>query len=167
MASKKTHEVVIQTPSKIETFNKYMNIYKDKLTNMSIQALSERHGLSRRVILRVIRWATQYNDMGSTNKEAMQIAKDKAILRIDELRKEIKEIKVAGRVLISTVDKYRIALQYQKEIRANEELICKVDGLLKIDLNQYIDKRSVTIIHNMEKETSKKEMVLDDSQFKL
>jgi hypothetical protein len=134
-------------PVKRSTLTKWVNVYKDRINGDSTSEIADKFGLKRGTVRDIVRYMAKYNDLGLEGKEEIQIAKDRCFKRIAKLRMLCSDVESSYR--LTEKEKHGTMLAYLKEIRVNEEMIYKLDGLLKADIKNIHDNRKVTIVHNM------------------
>lgn len=148
-------------PTKKEVFDKWMMIYNDNLAGATTLELSRNYELERNTIRDIIRYSAIYIDLDLNNREKVIIAKHKALKRIEQIKKLIEDVNDDDDPDFGIANKHKVVLGYLKEIRHNEELAYKLDGLLKIDYNKFVDNRKIVIVHNIGKDKKKEEKIID------
>ncbi len=139
---------MLLAPRKAATINKYMMVYKDSLRDIPIDEIAVRFKLKIPLIKNIIKFAANYCDYNLDRKEEIQVALEKANDRKGALRKMIELSKTE---FIEAKERYKFVVQCLAEMRREDELIYRLKGLLKMNIIQNQDNRSVTVIHNMGK----------------
>jgi hypothetical protein len=149
-------EIIAQQPKKPATLKQWKQVYTDKLQGLDTAELAEKYSYNRERIRQIIRFMVAYSDYDLETNEHTVIAKHKTQSRIKFLRSEVEKIQNSFK--IDATEKAKLTLAYAKEIRVNNELVHKLDGILKPDIGKYIDNRKIIIKHNIGNTTEAKKI---------
>lgn len=132
-------EIVL--PKTKKSLKQYRDVYADHLLGDQVDVIAERYNLARSTIYNIVSTMARYCDLGLDTDEKIQIAIAKCNRRITNLTTLCEEARAK--------QDFRATAQLMKEIRMNNELEYRLQGLLKIEVNQNNDNRKMVVIHNM------------------
>jgi hypothetical protein len=127
-------------------FIKFRDIYKKHLIGWNNIDIAEHYNCSTKTIARAISYMAVASDIElASDKLAITIERDRIDARLKELHENMPDPEID----------IQVYLNFMKEMRNNQELRMKLDGLMRIKVDVEESKNLFVLVHHVERPKNK------------